>query len=153
MTAPDRLKEALQGCADLDALSERARVPRKIGRIAAHGRPVSVNHYLRLAVAAGFDPFIEGRTIEPFRIGSFHKARFGDVVRHIRTERALKIREGAKHFGVSIRALSYIENGHDVCIDTVLTVCRAIGIHPFLFARDCFTAAKAAHENETRSAA
>lgn len=50
------------------------------------------------------------------------------------------VREGAKTFGVSSRALSFIENGHDVGIETVLTVCRAIGIHPFLFARDCFTA-------------
>lgn len=152
MTAPERLKEAMQCCADLDALSDFARVSHTVGRRAARGQDVSVNHYLRLAAAIGFDPFVDGRQAAPYRIGSFHKTRFGDVVRHIRTERALKIREGAKHFGVSIRALSYIENGHDVCIDTVLTVCHAIGIHPFLFARDCFTAAKA-DASETRSAA
>lgn len=152
MTAPERLQAALQACADLDALSDRARVPHKIGRVAAKGRPISVNHYLRLAAALGFDPFIEGRTVEPFRIGSFHKARFGEVVRHIRQERAMRIREGAQRFGVSIRTLSYIENGNDVCIDTVLTVCRSIGIHPFMFARDCFTA-RAEPVDEARSAA
>ncbi len=142
MTASETLTHALaplrKNGAELDALADRAR---GAVRTAANtsAKPLSVNHHLRLCVALGFDPFIEGRAVAPFRIGSFHKTRFGEVVRHIRTERAFNLREASQVYGVSIRALSYIENGHEVSIETVLTVCRGIGIHPFLFAKECFT--------------
>lgn len=157
MSAPERLKAALVPFChhgELDALSDHAGVPRKVARKASRGGDISVNHHLRLAVALGYDPFIEGRKVDPFRIGSFHKRRFGEVVRYIRKERALNMREGTEYFGVSLRTLSYIENGYEVCIDTVLIVCRVIGIHPFLFARDCFTArVERSNASEVRSAA
>lgn len=157
MTASERLTQALAPLwglhgTQLDELADRARVPRKIARMAARGRAVSVNHHLRLAVAVGLDSYFEGRTVTPFRIGSFHKRRFGEFVKLYRTERALSVRECAKAFGVSARALCWIETGHDSSIDVVLTVCRAIGIHPFLFCRDAFTAARS-ESIENREAA
>jgi DNA-binding XRE family transcriptional regulator len=145
VTAPERLTQALrplwgsQGCTELDALADRALVPRKIARMAARGRAVAVSHHLRLAITAGFDPYIEGRTIAPYQLGTFHRARFGETVRHVRREAGQSNLEAAKAFGISTRALSYVENGKDACIETVFAVCRGIGIHPLLFCRECFT--------------
>lgn len=128
------------GCERLMAVAELADVSGKIARMAARGRCVSVDHHLRLSAAVGFDPYIEARKVDPFALGRFNRADFGQVVRRYRKDdRHQDIHSGAADIGISVRALSFIENGRVVSIDATLAACRYVGIHPFAFARNRFT--------------
>lgn len=142
MTAIDRLSHALLGMRGpvLDDLAARAELPSKIARMAARGRGVSVDHHLRLAATLGLDPFVIDLTFAPFKLGRFNRSEFGVCVRRYRREdRRQNIHAGAAAAGLSIRALSFIENGRVVSIDATLAACRYIGIHPFAFAKVEFT--------------
>lgn len=113
-----------------------AGIGRRLVRRAALGQPVNVTAHLKLCAAVGIDPFIEGRTFAPFVLGTFKRARLGEVMRRYRREdRKMHAREVAAETGLSVRALSFIENGEAVSIESTLAACRFVCIHPFVFAQ------------------
>lgn len=85
---------------------------------------------------SAIDPFIVGRPMAGFALGRFSRIEFGTTVRRYRTDDLkIGIRDAAIRAGLSLRVLSYIENGRLVSIDATLAACRFIKVHPFAFAR------------------
>lgn len=54
----------------------------------------------------------------------------GEAIRQIRIARKMTLPELAIKAKVSKGALSKIENGGDLCLSTLIKVCRALGVAP-----------------------
>ena len=97
---------------------------------AIKGRPVATIPFMRLAVAAGFDPMPD-LSHAPTAISDFDFDVLAiafrikrDINRH--TERA-----AARASGLSLASISRIENAHFVSVRVVITACYYLGVHVF----------------------
>jgi DNA-binding XRE family transcriptional regulator len=114
------------------AIARRAGVgPTAVARAAA-GMPVRAEAYLKLCAAIG----INSLTGEPAPVRSLGDLHWGLLGLGIEMRRRLgKIgtqRDMVKKIGgrVSLRTISFIENGKHVSIGSVLAICEFIGVAP-----------------------
>jgi transcriptional regulator with XRE-family HTH domain len=98
---------------------------------AAGGRPISADHYLRIAAAVGIDP-VTGQEVSPHvGFGEFDRLQLAMAIRMNMTMRKHSLRAAAKLAGVSTTVLLRLKNGEITAIESVLAGCRYLGLHPF----------------------
>ena len=97
---------------------------------AIKGRPVATIPFMRLAVAAGFDPMPD-LPHAPTAISDFDFDVLAIAFRIKRDINQHTERAAAKASGLSLASISRIENAHFVSVQVVITACRYLGVHVF----------------------
>jgi hypothetical protein len=94
------------------------------------GRPVNAGAFLALCGAAGIDP-VDGSARSPKRVpAGIAWSLVGEGLRITRRLRREELRSAARHVRLSPATLSRAEAGDALSIESLLAVCRFIGVHP-----------------------
>jgi hypothetical protein len=100
------------------------------------GRPVNAGAFLALCGAAGIDP-VDGSARPPKRVPAcIAWPLVGAGLRITRRLRRQELRSTARQIGVCAATLCRVEAGDAVSIESLLAVCRFVGVHPEHYAHD-----------------
>jgi hypothetical protein len=94
------------------------------------GKPINAGAYLALCGAVGVDP-LDGSPRPPKRVSTgVAWPMVGAGLKIVRQLRDQDQRSAAKAIGISAATLCRVEAGDAVSVETLLAVCKFIGIHP-----------------------
>jgi hypothetical protein len=139
-SAKARLASHLAGVmpADMNIISDRAGIPRRLGARARVGRQINATSHLLLCSAVGLDVDTGAEVEGVSRAGSVVVWWiFGSALFLTRHSRRLDLRSASALIGVSTATLSRAEVGEPVGIDSFIRIARFIGLPPPSFL--CFT--------------
>lgn len=128
-----QLRASRHGLTDL---SDLAGVSPAAVACAWAGRKVGAQNYLLLCAVAGIDP-LTGSASEPTSLAGFvidWRALSASCFL-TRAARRLSIRTAAILAGVSVATISRLECGHPLSVESILSICRFVGLPPAAFLR------------------
>jgi DNA-binding XRE family transcriptional regulator len=127
----ERLAGALATYADHVALAQAAGVSAREMANAIEARPVNAIAYLRLCVAANYDPLPELPHARPPKPSDFDFSFFAAGFLMRRAINGHTDRQAGKVIDVAPATICRIESANVMSIGVVMRACRYIGVHPY----------------------